>query len=146
MTLPKRPAALPAKGVNGKHDAKPLRTVRTTSLSPPPRPRPGARARTPKDLTRPARQYVDLSKLRKTSLKRYKKHFNLDVKADSKTELLEAVGRHFAAMPVREADVALEFHNFARSLRAKRNALGQDAAVASGTAVDAAAAAAAAGK
>lgn len=63
---------------------------------------------------------MDLSKLRKTSLKRYKKHFNLDVKADSKTELLEAVGRHFAQMPVREADVALEFHNYARSLRGKR--------------------------
>lgn len=66
-------------------------------------------------------KYVDLSKLRKTSLKRYKKHFNLDVKADSKTELLEAVGRHFATMPVREADVALEFHNFARSERGKRS-------------------------
>lgn len=66
-------------------------------------------------------QYVDLSKLRKTSLKRYKKHFNLDVKADSKTELLEAVGRHFATMPVREADVAMEFHNFARSMRGKRS-------------------------
>lgn len=66
-------------------------------------------------------QYVDLSKLRKTSLKRYKRHFNLDVKADSKTELLEAVGRHFATMPVREADVALEFHNYARSVRGKRS-------------------------
>lgn len=64
---------------------------------------------------------MDLSKLRKTSLKRYKKHFNLDVKADSKTELLEAVGRHFATMPVREADVALDFYNFLRNLRGKRS-------------------------
>lgn len=65
-------------------------------------------------------QYVDLSKLRKISLKRYKKHFNLDVKADSKTELLEAVARHFAQMPVSETDVALEFYNFLRNLRGKR--------------------------
>eukprot|EP00177_Eucheuma_denticulatum_P005080 GFKZ01009260.1.p4 GENE.GFKZ01009260.1~~GFKZ01009260.1.p4 ORF type:complete len:128 (-),score=1.19 GFKZ01009260.1:339-698(-) len=73
-------------------------------------------------------QHVDLSKLRKQSLKRYKKHFNLDVKADSKTELLEAVGRHFATMPVREADVALEFHNYARSIRGKRS-LGAESSV-----------------
>ncbi|PXF40904.1 Histone deacetylase complex subunit SAP30 [Gracilariopsis chorda] len=63
--------------------------------------------------------YVDLSKLRKASLKRYKKHFKLDVKADSKSELLEAVGRHFAQMPVREVDVARDFHSFWR-LRAGR--------------------------
>lgn len=65
-------------------------------------------------------QYVDLSKLRKTSLKRYKKHFNLDVKAESKTELLEAVGKHFATMPVEESEVALQFYNFVRSRNNKR--------------------------
>eukprot|EP00177_Eucheuma_denticulatum_P004842 GFKZ01008793.1.p4 GENE.GFKZ01008793.1~~GFKZ01008793.1.p4 ORF type:complete len:106 (-),score=9.74 GFKZ01008793.1:339-656(-) len=77
---------------------------------------------------KPIKTHVDLSKLRKQSLKRYKKHFNLDVKADSKTELLEAVGRHFATMPVREADVALEFHNYARSIRGKRS-LGAESSV-----------------
>lgn len=69
---------------------------------------------------------MDLSKLRKTSLKKYKKHFKLDVKADSKMELLDAVVRHFATMPVREADVALEFHNFARSRAGKRTLVGAD--------------------
>lgn len=72
-------------------------------------------------------KFVDLSKLRKASLKRYKKHFNLDVKADSKTELLEAVGRHFAQMPVREADVAVEFYNFIRGVRLKRSPQQQQA-------------------
>ena len=33
------------------------------------------------------KQTVDLGKLRKASLKRYKKHFKLDCKADSKTDL-----------------------------------------------------------
>lgn len=80
----------------------------------------------------PQRTYVDLSKLRKTSLKRYKRHFKLDVKADSKTELLEAVVRHFAQMPVREADVAIEFHNFAKSVKGKRT-LAADIALESGT-------------
>ncbi len=32
--------------------------------------------------------------------------------------------RHFAAMPVREADVALDFHNFARSVRGRRTLAG----------------------
>lgn len=63
---------------------------------------------------------MDLSKLRKASLRRYKKHFNLEVKADSKTELLEAVGRHFAEMPVSETEVALSFLSYAKSIRGKR--------------------------
>ncbi|CAN8073447.1 unnamed protein product, partial [Agarophyton chilense] len=78
--------------------------------------------------------YVDLSKLRKASLKRYKKHFKLDVKADSKTELLEAVGRHFAQMPVREVDVARDFHTFWR-LKAGRRVAAHASTLAAAAAV-----------
>lgn len=70
-----------------------------------------------------------MSKLRKTSLKRYKKHFNLDVKAESKTELLEAVGKHFATMPVSEEEVALQFANFLRSRKQRIGAADVLAAV-----------------
>lgn len=45
---------------------------------------------------------------------------------------LEAVVRHFAQMPVREADVALEFHNFARSVRGKRSLAAADTIVENG--------------
>lgn len=72
----------------------------------------------------PPRTTVDLSKLRKTSLKKYKRHFNLDCKADSKSELLAAVMAHFSSMMVKEADVALAFHNFARSVRGRRTLAG----------------------
>lgn len=73
------------------------------------------------------RTTVDLSKLRKTSLKKYKRHFNLDCKADSKSELLAAVMAHFSSMMVKEADVALAFHNFARSVRGRRTLAGGEA-------------------
>lgn len=53
-------------------------------------------------------------------MKRYKKHFNLEVKAESKTELLEAVGKHFATMPVHETQVAIQFYHFIHTLRNKR--------------------------
>lgn len=88
--------------------------------------RPSAPRPPPAAPTRPA--FVDLSKLRKTSLKRYKKHFKLDVKADSKGELLAAVSTHFHAMAVREADVALEFHEFARRAHRKAAAAAEVAA------------------
>mmetsp|Transcript_5243 Transcript_5243/g.15682 ORF Transcript_5243/g.15682 Transcript_5243/m.15682 type:complete len:84 (-) Transcript_5243:269-520(-) len=64
----------------------------------------------------PPRTMVDLSKLRKSSLKRYKHHFKLDMKANpSKAELVDAVAAHFANMPVRESEVVAAFYNYARS-------------------------------
>lgn len=60
--------------------------------------------------------------MRKASLKRYKKHFKLECKAESKTDLVEVVMRHFATMPVKEEAVAIDFHNFARALRGRRAA------------------------
>jgi len=53
---------------------------------------------------------VDLSKLRKSSLKRYRRHFKLEVKSNpSKAELLAVVVAHFSQMPVREAEVMSMF-------------------------------------
>mmetsp|Transcript_15960 Transcript_15960/g.34521 ORF Transcript_15960/g.34521 Transcript_15960/m.34521 type:complete len:109 (+) Transcript_15960:240-566(+) len=59
-----------------------------------------ALVKTPKTL-------VNLSKLTKSSLKRYRRHFKLAVKANpSKADLLAAVALHWAEMPdLREDDV-----------------------------------------
>lgn len=65
-------------------------------------------------------QRVDLSKLKKSSLKRYTKRYNLNVKSDNKQELLQAVTAHFVSMPIRELDVAREFHNYTMSNKGKR--------------------------
>ncbi len=46
---------------------------------------------------------------------------------------VEVVMRHFASMPVREADVALEFHNFARTVRGRRT-MGGDTLASAGVA------------
>lgn len=46
--------------------------------------------------------YVDLTEPRKTSLKRDKTHFNLDVNAEPKIKLLCAAVNNFVPVPVSE--------------------------------------------
>lgn len=71
--------------------------------------------------------YVDLSKLRKSSLKWYNKHFNLDLKAGSKKKLLGAVGKHFVTIPESEVKVVLQCANFLPSSK-QRNGVADVAA------------------
>ncbi|KAA8492839.1 hypothetical protein FVE85_9111 [Porphyridium purpureum] len=57
---------------------------------------------------------IDLSRLRKSSLKRYKRHFkiSMSVSNPSKAELVAAVSSHFAEMRVLEHEVFDELARF----------------------------------
>eukprot|EP00735_Rhodelphis_limneticus_P008514 TRINITY_DN21552_c0_g1::TRINITY_DN21552_c0_g1_i1::g.14988::m.14988 TRINITY_DN21552_c0_g1::TRINITY_DN21552_c0_g1_i1::g.14988 ORF type:complete len:107 (-),score=10.27,sp/O88574/SAP30_MOUSE/40.91/5e-10,SAP30_Sin3_bdg/PF13867.1/8.7e+02,SAP30_Sin3_bdg/PF13867.1/3e-18 TRINITY_DN21552_c0_g1_i1:181-462(-) len=66
------------------------------------------------------RPLVDLAKLRKTSLRRYRKHFKLNVSNNpSKAELVEAVKAHFANQNVRENDAISAFISLTKKRTSK---------------------------
>mmetsp|Transcript_868 Transcript_868/g.1850 ORF Transcript_868/g.1850 Transcript_868/m.1850 type:complete len:87 (+) Transcript_868:67-327(+) len=57
------------------------------------------------------RMHRALMKLHKSSLKKYKRHFNLTVRPNaSKGELVGAIEAHFSKMPVNEEEILRDFN------------------------------------